>query len=193
MKDGGGTLRENKIWLITSNLHKVKEASEVLSLYDIQLIQYPSVRVEIQSDDLTKIAEYSLKQIPDDGRTMLVEDAGLFIDHYKGFPGPYSSYTLDKLDNPGILNLMRNIHDKGAEYQSSIALRLNNQIHFFNGIVRGKIAETIRGSKGFGFDPIFIPDEGDGRTFGEMTDEEKNTISHRARAFRKLGSWLSQQ
>jgi XTP/dITP diphosphohydrolase len=48
----------------------------------------------------------------------------------------------------------------------------------------------MRGTNGFGYDPIFIPEEGDGRTFGEMTDDEKNAISHRARAFRALGEWL---
>ena len=125
----------SKIWLITGNLHKVKEAREVLSEYDIQLEQYKTERVEIQSDDPAKIAEYSLNQIPDDGRPMLVEDAGLFIDHYGGFPGPYSSYALEKLDNPGILNLMSKIQDRDAEDQSAIALRLNGEIHYFKGIV----------------------------------------------------------
>lgn len=185
-------MSENKIWLITGNLHKVKEAGEVLREYGIQLVQYPTERIEIQSDDPDKIAEYSLMQIPDDGRLMLVEDAGLFIDHYGGFPGPYSSYALEKLDNPGILNLMSKIQDRDAEYQSSIAFRVNSKIHYFKGIVRGKISKKIRGTGGFGYDPIFIPVEGDGRTFGEMTDEEKNVISHRARAFRELGIWLSQ-
>jgi XTP/dITP diphosphohydrolase len=180
-----------EIWLITGNLHKVKEARQVLQEYEIMLLHYPAERVEIQSDDPAKIAEYSLNQIPHDGHDHAVEDAGLFIDHYQGFPGPYSSYALEKLDNPGILNLMRDIEDRGAEYQSGIAFRFEGEIHFFKGIVRGKIAHTMRGTGGFGYDPIFIPDEGDGRTFGEMTDEEKNVISHRARAFRKLGVWFS--
>lgn len=63
----------------------MKEAGDVLSEYGIQLVQYPTERIEIQSDDPAKIAEYSLNQIPDNGRPMLVEDAGLFIDHYGGF------------------------------------------------------------------------------------------------------------
>jgi len=57
--------------------------------------------------------------------------------------------------------------------------------------VWGKISQSIKGTGGFGYDPIFIPDEGDGRTFGEMSEEEKNAISHRARAFRSLGAWLT--
>lgn len=88
---------------------------------------------------------------------------------------------------------MSNIKDRNAEYQSSIAFRLNGKIHYFRGIVCGKISKKIRGTGGFGYDSIFIPEEGDGRTFGEMSDEEKNVISHRARAFRELGIWFSQQ
>jgi XTP/dITP diphosphohydrolase len=180
-----------EIWLITGNLHKVKEARRVLKEYGIELLHYPAERVEIQSDDPAKIAEYSLNQIPRDGHNHAVEDAGLFIDYYNGFPGPYSSYALEKLDNPGILNLMKDVENREAEYQSCIAFRFEGEIHFFEGVVRGKIAQSVRGTGGFGYDPIFIPEEGGGRTFGEMNDEEKNAISHRARAFRKLGEWFS--
>ncbi|MCX6656102.1 MAG: non-canonical purine NTP pyrophosphatase, partial [Candidatus Bathyarchaeota archaeon] len=65
-------------------------------------------------------------------------------------------------------------------------------VHIFRGVVDGEIAQSIRGTHGFGYDPIFIPSEGDGRTFGEMKDAEKNAISHRARAFRALAEWLTQ-
>jgi XTP/dITP diphosphohydrolase len=118
------------------------------------------------------------------------EDAGLFIDHYGGFPGPYSSYALDKLGNPGILKLLNDIEDRRAFYQSVLALRINGENHYFRQSVKGTIAHRQRGTGGFGYDPIFIPEEGDRRTFAEMTEEEKNAISHRARAFRSLGTWL---
>jgi XTP/dITP diphosphohydrolase len=98
---------------------------------------------------------------------------------------------LDKIDLPGILKLMEGVDGRGASYQSFVALRHEGEIRLFQGTVTGKIAHAIRGSHGFGYDPIFVPDEEDGRTFGEMTDEEKNAISHRARAFRNLGAWLS--
>jgi len=60
------------------------------------------------------------------------------------------------------------------------------------GVVHGTIAPEARGAAGFGYDPIFIPKEGDGRTFGEMSDAEKNMISHRARAYQALAKWLTQ-
>lgn len=184
--------RENKVWLATGNRHKYREAKEVLAEYGIQLEHLIVERLEIQSDDPVEIVEYSLRQLEDDGRTVVMEDAGLFIEHYGGFPGPYSSYALEKLDNPGILKLMEGVEDRRAHYQSAVAVRRGDEITSFRGYVKGTIAEGIRGTGGFGYDPIFIPDEGDGRTFAEMIEEEKNAISHRARAFRKLGEWLSE-
>jgi XTP/dITP diphosphohydrolase len=147
--------------------------------------------LEIQADDPAEIAAYSLRQIPDEGRSVAVEDAGLFIDRYGGFPGPYSSYALEKIDLPGIQKLMEGVKDRKASYHSFVALRHEGEIRLFKGTVTGKITHAIRGTHGFGYDPIFVPDEGDGRTFGEMSDEEKNAISHRARVFRRLGAWMS--
>ncbi len=186
-------MKENKIWLATGNNHKVKEARAVLAEYGIELGHIEIDRIEIQSDDPGEIAVYSLTQLPDDGRPVAIEDAGLFIDHYGGFPGPYSSYALEKLDNPGILKLMEGVEERGAAYHSYVGFRSGDDVHVFQGTVTGKVADRIRGTNGFGYDPIFIPDEGDGRTFGEMTDDEKNVLSHRARAFRALGEWLQSQ
>ena len=185
-------MKENKIWLATGNSHKVKEARVALAEYGIELGHIDVDRIEIQSDDPGEIAVYSLAQLPNDGRLVAIEDAGFFIDHYGGFPGPYSSYALEKLDNPGMLKLMEGVEERGAAYHSYVGFRSGDEVHVFQGIVTGKVADRMRGTNGFGYDPIFIPDEGDGRTFGEMTDDEKNAISHRARAFRALGEWLHQ-
>jgi XTP/dITP diphosphohydrolase len=120
-----------------------------------------------------------------------VEDAGVSLDRWGGFPGPYSSYVLKRLGNPGILKLMEGESKRKANYVSAIAYRDESGVHIFRGVVDGKIAQSIRGTHGFGYDPIFIPSEGDGRTFGEK-NAEKNAISHRARAFRALAEWLTQ-
>jgi XTP/dITP diphosphohydrolase len=186
-------LKENKIWLATGNSYKVKEARVALAEYGIELGQIEVDRIEIQSDDPGEIAVYSLTQLPEDERPIAIEDAALFIDHYGGFPGPYSSYALKKLDNPGILKLMEGIEERMAAYHSYVGFRFGDETHIFKGTVRGKISNVMKGTNGFGYDPIFIPDEGDGRTFGEMMDDEKNAISHRARAFRALGEWLQAQ
>jgi XTP/dITP diphosphohydrolase len=183
------TLRRTKLWMGTSNDHKYAEAREVLAEFEIELKRLRIERLEIQADDPEVIAEYSLKAVKLD-LPILVEDAGLYIDRYAGFPGPYSSYALRTIDNQGILKLMVDEEDRGAEYVSVVAYKDDEKIKTFRGFVRGVIALEMRGSNGFGYDPIFIPSEGDGRTFGQMSAEEKAMISHRARAFRKLGEWL---
>jgi len=176
--------------MATSSEDKYREAREILAEFGVELGRIDAEKNEIQADDPVEIVEYSLRQMEEDGRAVVMEDAGIFIEHFGGFPGPYSSYVLKRLDNPGILKLMEGIDDRRAHYQSAVALRRGDETTSFRGYVRGTIAKTIRGSGGFGYDPIFIPDEGDGRTFGEMTEDEKNAISHRARAFRRLGEWL---
>jgi XTP/dITP diphosphohydrolase len=176
----------------TSSDHKYEEASKVMDEYGIKLERLNIDRVEIQSDDPELIAEYSLKMLDVDV-PILIEDAGLYIDKYFGFPGPYSSYALRTIDNEGILKLMEGEKEKSARYLSAVAFRDKDVSITFTGEVTGKIACEIRGTGGFGYDPIFIPDEGDGRTFGEMTAEEKAKISHRARAFRKLAKWLIEE
>lgn len=182
-------MRRTRIWMGTSSDHKYMEAREVLAEYGVELMRLSIDRVEIQADDPELIAEYSLKALDVDV-PILVEDAGLYIDKYYGFPGPYSSYALRTIDNEGILKLMEGETERGARYLSAVAFRDGDTSATFTGEVVGRIAEEMRGANGFGYDPIFTPDEGDGRTFGEMSAAEKARISHRARAFRKLGEWL---
>lgn len=176
----------------TGNEHKYQEAKEVLSEYGIELERLDIERVEIQADEPEEIAEYSLQVLNSD-KPLLIEDAGLYIDKYGGFPGPYSSYALERLGNLGILKLLEGDSDRGARYLSAIAYKDGETTATFRGEVKGEIAHEERGTGGFGYDPIFIPAEGDGRTFGEMSGDEKTKISHRARAFRQLGEWLVKQ
>jgi len=185
-------LRRTRVWMGTSSDHKYQEARVVLAEYGVELERMSIDRVEIQADDPEVIAEFSLRQLEVDV-PILVEDAGLYIDKYFGFPGPYSSYALRTVGNEGILKLLEGEEERGAKYISAVAYRDGEATVTFTGEVRGRIAHECRGTGGFGYDPIFIPDEGDKRTFGEMRPEEKARISHRARAFRKLGKWLAKQ
>ena len=157
-------------------------------------MQYPTKRLEIQSDSLEEIARRSVVEAwKEVGKPVVVEDAGLFIEALNGFPGPYSSYVYKTIGLNGILKLMEGVYMRRAKFLSAVAYMdadLTEPVCFV-GEAGGRISHRIRGSKGFGFDPIFIPDEGDGRTFGEMETWEKNRLSHRSRAFRKLGEWLS--
>ncbi|MBS7637589.1 XTP/dITP diphosphatase [Candidatus Bathyarchaeota archaeon] len=183
--------RGRTIWMLTGNQNKFKEGRLTLSEfgYDLRLLR--GEKIEIQAENLEEIAKHSLERISiNDPRPIISEESGLFIERYGGFPGPYSSYTLRKIGLTGILKLMEGAEDRRAYYKSVIALKQGCDLRLFQGSVWGRISQEPRGEGGFGYDPIFIPDEGDGRTFGEMTIDEKNTISHRARAFRMLGAWL---
>lgn len=185
--------RGKVIWMLTGNLHKFREGKLLLSEWGLELRLLKGEKIEIQSDDLERIAVHSVERVSiNDPRPIIVEESGLFIEHYNGFPGPYSSYTLRKIGLAGILKLMEGVENRRAQYRAVIAYKQGFELRLFQGSVQGRISEEPRGTGGFGYDPIFIPEEGDGRTFGEMTIEEKNSISHRARAFRALGAWLSQ-
>ncbi len=179
------------LFFATSNVVKVEEAERILKENDIFILHLPMKLPELQSENLEEIAVFSAqKGWEDQEKPLFVEDAGLFINELKGFPGPYSSYVFKTLSNEGILKLMSQLEDRTAYFQSVIAFCNGKKIVTFKGEVNGKISREIRGKYGFGFDPIFIPEEGDGRTFGEMNISEKTAISHRTRALRKFAKWV---
>jgi XTP/dITP diphosphohydrolase len=149
-------------------------------------------KLEIQSNDLTAIASFAALQAARSKRCPVVsEDAGLFVNALGGFPGPYSSYVFKTLGTNGILRLMKNGSKRGAFFQAAVAFCTpKTRPRCFTGVVDGVVSRKPRGTNGFGFDPIFIPRQGDGRTFAEMATEEKNALSHRAMAFAKFSKWF---
>ena len=145
---------------------------------------------EIQSSRLEEIALHALRRIDFHDAPFFVEDAGLFVEALNGFPGPYSSYVYKTIGCEGILKLLEGLDNRKAYFLSVVALKapgLGDVV--FNGKVNGIIASEMRGEKGFGFDPIFIPD-GCEKTFAEMSIEEKSRYSHRGKALRKMGEWI---
>jgi len=181
--------------MVTTNQNKFLEAKTILAEFSINLTQVEEERVEIQADDLEEVAKSSAEAAACRvGAPLIVEDAGLFIQHLNGFPGPYSSYVLRKIGLDGILKLMEGAQDRQALFESVVAFweASESAVMVFMGIAEGTISCQKRGEGGFGYDPIFIPSEGDGRTFGEMSPLEKGRFSHRGRALRKFGRWLTQ-
>jgi XTP/dITP diphosphohydrolase len=181
-----------KIILITGNMGKLKEFNELGRKYGIEFTGIPGPKIEIQSEDLREVAAYSAAvALTVLRKPLMVEDAGLFIKSLDGFPGPYSSYIFKKIGYEGILKLMKGVKDRRAFFKSVIAFADPQiGIKIFEGFVHGTIAERARGTLGFGFDPIFIP-EGYSRTFAEMQVHEKNEISHRGKAFKNFANWLN--
>ena len=179
-----------KLYFATENLGKFKEAYEVLSKSGIEIYQLPVKKLEIQSDDLEEIAKFSAEQLAKEYKVrVLVEDAGLFIDELKGFPGPFSSYTYKTIGIKGILKLMENVSNRDAYFKSVVCYCSPSEPSaVFVSVVRGVISTVPRGSGGFGFDPIFIP-EGSKKTFAEMDVVEKNLYSHRAKSFNAFAQY----
>jgi XTP/dITP diphosphohydrolase len=188
---------ENKdIFFITGNTHKFAEVLEVFKKeklsYDLRQLDLKPI--EIQADNIAKVALYKLESIKDQiNGSCFVEDAGLFVDYpLKGFPGVYSSYVFKTIGNEGILNLIKDFKNSIAHFSSCIALyhESSDKNIVFTGRVDGKISPKIKGSHGFGYDPIFIPNERPQKTFAELSKKEKNEISHRGRALKKLIEFL---
>jgi non-canonical purine NTP pyrophosphatase, rdgB/HAM1 family len=181
-----------KIVFVTGNAGKFAEIKEILNSVGIEAIQNKGDYPEIQADDLEPIAAASAKAAADDlGIPVLVDDSGIFIQALNGFPGPYSRFVEDHLGNPRILKLMENETNRDAFFKTTIAFcEPGKEPITFSGIVEGKIAFEERGDDGFGFDPIF---DYNGKTFGELGIEFKNTISHRRRALDKFLEWIKTQ
>ena len=187
-------LKDHFVFFATNNVNKFNEAREVLTESKIAVGMLRIKSLEIQSESLEEIAQASVMEALEKyGLPMVVEDAGLFVDALNGFPGPYAAYVYRTIGNKGLLKLMDRVDNRKATFRSVIAyfsLALKSLI-CFEGSVSGEIIREERkaaGRMGFGFDPIFKPDESD-KTFAQMNVAEKCNRSHRAAAFRKFAEW----
>jgi len=175
----------------TSNLGKLEEARAILSPFGISVEQFDGKGVEIQADTNSEVAAYASRGAARSaGRAVLVEDAGLYVDSLHGFPGPYSAYAFKTIGLAGIVALLRSSPPVWtARFVSSLAYcEPRGEPSLFEGSVSGTITARPRGKKGFGFDPIFVPD-GRAKTFGEMTLKEKCSVSHRANSMKGFAKW----
>jgi XTP/dITP diphosphohydrolase len=189
----GFQLKGRLVFFATGNIHKFHEARSILTGLDIAVGMLKMKDVEIQSDSLAEIAQASARDVfKRSGLPVIVEDAGLFVDALKGFPGPYAAYAYKTVGNKGLLKLMAGAENRKARFQSAIAYCESEKAPVvFEGEAEGEITVAERvgnGKSGFGFDPVFKPD-GSTKTFAEMTLEEKNRYSHRAKAVRKFAEW----
>lgn len=181
------------IYFATGNKGKFVEASHIAKIFGITLKHLKIEKIEIQSDELEDIASFAAKRTSETVRhSVVAEDAGLFVNNLRGFPGPYSAYVFKTVGSDGVLNLLRGATDRSAYFHAVVSFaRPRGPTVCFDGEVKGMIARKPRGRLGFGFDPIFMPMQADGRTFAEMNMLEKNLLSHRAKAFVKFFTWLT--
>ncbi|MHA1911178.1 MAG: RdgB/HAM1 family non-canonical purine NTP pyrophosphatase [Candidatus Kariarchaeaceae archaeon] len=181
---------------VTSNHHKFDEASVVAQSFSLSLTHVKQKYSEVQADSLEEVAMFSaLTLLGSINPPFFLEDAGLFIPKLNGFPGPYSSYALQTLGNESLLTLLfpfPDLIDRQAYFLSVVAFVSDEGVRLFKGRVDGFISPSARSKGyGFGFDPIFIPNETPDFTFAELPSSEKNDLSHRSKALSSLFSYLS--
>lgn len=189
--------------LSTANPDKAAEIRAIFSeLGGIELLERPTEIPDVEETGTTLVENARLKAVALSTATGLVaiaDDTGLLVDALGGEPGVYSaryagedaSYQ-DNCDK--LLKELEGIENRHARFQTVAFVSFPDGHEFFvDGEVLGSIGGEARGEGGFGYDPLFIPEEGDGRSFAEMTAHEKQSLSHRARAFRALAEELRQR
>jgi len=176
----------NKIYFATGNKGKAEEAEDILGL----TVKIADVEMdEIQSMSLKKIVEHKVKQAYKAIKApVFVDDVSIEVEVWKGFPGPFIKY-LQNLGNDLILYMLRNERNRNVKMIATIAYHDGKKIHFFTGEVLGTVARESRGDRGWGFDPIIIP-EGHKLTYAQMSLQEKNRNSHRRNAMEHLKKFL---
>lgn len=181
----------------TNNKNKLQEVGAILAgkinIYSLSDINCEEDIPETGTTFHANASQKSQYIVDHYHRNCFADDSGLEVEALNNEPGVYSarySGSRDMEQNMDLVlkNLAGNPNRKAA-FVTVISLLLDGKEYFFEGRVKGEIIEERRGSKGFGYDPIFIP-EGYDRTFAEMTEEEKNAISHRAIAVKKLVDFL---
>lgn len=177
------------ILFATGNAHKVTEVADILG---------PGWAIEAQDPDVeetgTTFEENAFIKaralVAARGVVAMADDSGIEIDALDGRPGIHSARWTEESD--WIPRVLRELDGVGGAARSgryvaaAAVVWPDGREQVVRGTVEGRIADAPRGTNGFGYDPIFVPDEGDGRTFGEMSDAEKHAMSHRGRAFRDL-------
>jgi XTP/dITP diphosphohydrolase len=176
------------LYFITSNKSKFLEAQEKLKILNIKLVQKNLGYPEIQANTLKEVTRFGVAYIQKKfSHPFIIEDAGLFIDILKGFPGVYSSYIYHTIGCKGVLKLLEGTEiGRTAMFRSVYGYKKpDKKPVFFIGECHGTISREEKGESGFGYDPIFVPD-GKARTFAQMTVVEKNNYSHRGMALEKF-------
>jgi XTP/dITP diphosphohydrolase len=176
--------RGSSIAFYTTNPGKVHEVETLLQPLGYKVLWRKRSLLEPQAECLEEVVKVKLGAVSSKDLVVMVEDSGLFVKSLGGFPGVYSSYVMKTIGPKSLIPLLEG-KDRAAEFRAVIGLREMGRIRFFTGIASGAISTEARGTGGFGFDPVFIP-EGESRTMAEMGTEEKNLISHRGKALRAL-------
>ena len=188
-----------KLVFATNNAHKLSEIRAMLG-NEIQVMSLAEIDchddIPETADTLEGNALIKARWVKERyGLDCFADDTGLEVAALNGDPGVHTArYAYPDRHDPEantrkLLSELQNKSDRTAQFRTVIALILNGEKHLFEGIVRGEIAPEERGTEGFGYDPVFMPED-TGLTFAQLGVDVKNRISHRARAVQKLVEFL---
>jgi non-canonical purine NTP pyrophosphatase (RdgB/HAM1 family) len=178
---------EQPLVFVSSNPNKAIEAERILA--------FPLLRVdlslpEIQAATLEEITRHKLELARTRGyQRLIVEDVSLGFDELGNFPGPYIHWLLKAAGGRGLGAIAYALRDPGALARCCVGFFDGAQIHLLTGETRGHILVQPKGESGFGWDAWFLPD-GESKTYAEMSDTQKDAVSHRGRAYRQLRKLL---
>lgn len=186
----------DRLVMATNNKNKLREVREILSPLGIEVISQQEAGADVQPvENGTTFAEnalikaqavYNAVKVP-----VIADDSGLCVDALDGRPSVYSArYAPEGQECAKLLDEMKDISERSAYFECCIAFVDGINTKFMTGRCYGSIAREAKGTNGFGYDPVF---ERDGKTLAEMESEEKNRISHRAEALKKLYEYLEKK
>eukprot|EP01083_Nonionella_stella_P220178 788041_1 len=180
---------------VTGNKKKLEEAQQILSSEGVEIpFQMTNKKLdlpELQGDPI-EIAIEKCKLAAEEIRgPVFIEDTSLCFNALNGLPGPYIKWFLEKCGHDGLNKMLDGFDDRSAYAQTVVAFTMGvgSEIFVFDGRTDGEIVQP-RGPLDFGWDPVFEPREGGGKTYAEMAKEDKNIISHRGRSFAKFRAFL---
>lgn len=194
-------MTERKLIFVTNNPHKLEEIRKIVgerikiySLKDINCFEEIPETADTIRDNAIMKAQYVADKY---GVDCFADDTGLEVSALGGAPGVHTARyaSAEGHDTMGNMQLLlQNLEgetDRSAQFVTYIALIIKGEIQTFDGVCKGTILAQMRGNEGFGYDPIFQP-EGFEETFAEMSSEQKNAVSHRGKATRKLIEYLKE-
>lgn len=191
--------KPDTLFLASGNPHKIEELQQILKPLGIQLkstLDYPKApdveedQPDLKGNALKKARVWFEKT----GLPSIADDTGLEVEALKGAPGVYSAryagVNVTYQDNVRkLLDELNDEQNRKAQFRTVIAYITNENEYFFEGVCKGEILTEQKGTKGFGYDPVFRPN-GYKKTFAELDAEEKNKISHRGKAIEKFVKFL---
>lgn len=189
-KKADPTPAEEPLILVSSNPRKGIEAERILGQSVLRVsLSLP----EIQAGTVEEITRYKLETAKSKGYArLIVEDVSLGFDELGNFPGPYVRWLLEAAGGTGLAAIAYALNNRAAKAQCCVGYWDGKQLRLFMGETAGEILVKPRGERVFGWDAWFQP-AGSKKTFAEMTPEEKDEISHRGRAYRKLAEHLAKE